>query len=543
MIHMHHKRQQSKDLEQINTLYDFPFEAIFDVPEAKEEFRHYLRKEHNEEPFLFYEEVEEYKRLRFEENKAKKAVSILKNFVLPNSKQEINVSSQLRQSVMGQFEQSGQLLNEKNLTVAEEVFDEIQLAVFSQLKRDNYPRFTHSNQFKQFLKNKDSAFITSISVKKKSKYMEYVPQLDGPVCDRDITFFSFMAFNDSLDVWDEILNNHGKRASYQTKKEFYMDDKIELKDHSLEKANGKLLKQVMILPCRKEDAFTSFAHTNLRKEIMELDSINQVDFMPISDTNKYAQSILQIQIKMKGLSWIMKPRDALVSVTSVFDTKRQSYAYIMKSTESTLVPERKSHVRAKILTAVFFSDCPADATIKTYKEFRKSLSSTNLKGSTPSPSEASKSTSTVESHTTPRKSSVSFAETPEDEDESASTESFHSDHHCKVIIVTYADLKTFQSDFVRKGVMKVKNKAVHTNFLNVIKEQSAIGFPKPKFSEGLLETFDAYSEKYLKQKEEVTWDLDDSDDTVSIQDFVQNPESRKSESASVSEALSKIVFQ
>ncbi|EFC38923.1 RGS domain-containing protein [Naegleria gruberi] len=493
------RNNSSTKLEDIHLIYEFPLEAIFDVPEAKEEFRAYLKREHNEEPLLFYEEVEDFKRLKFEENKTKKALFILKTYVMPNSSHEINISSQYRQNIVLGFEKSGQLTSEKNMLVDETIFDDSQSAIFYNLKNDTYPRFTKSVQFNNFLKQKDEAFITSISVLKNTKYMEYIPKFDGLVCDRDIQFFSFMAFNDDEEVWDEIkVGASGRRACYQSKKEFNIDE-------NEEKANGKLLKQVFILPCSKEQAFNMFSHTQVRQDILDAESINQLDYIPISKTNKYAQSILKIVIQMTGLTWVMKPRQAVVAGTVVKDTKRNCIANIMKSTNSVLLPEKKSHVKARVLSSSFFVDCYTTTHLNKLKDpphTNHSMSSGDLRKSTSSAS----STSSFS-----RKSSVAFDDSLSD----MSTESFGPiENACKVICVSYIDLQSMQSDFIRKKFFNAKNKAAHTVFMNSVKEFGALNFPKPKFSEGLYDTLDAFTSHYTTGDNDtvMTWDLEEEEE-------------------------------
>nr|CAG4713786.1 unnamed protein product [Naegleria fowleri] len=524
LLHHHLHKTQSVNIDQIYQLYEFPFEAIFDVPEAKEEFRQYLKKEHNEEPFLFYEDVEEYKRLKFEENKAKKAIAIFKNYILPYSPHEINISAQFRQNAVKSFENSGQLQNEKSVLVPETIFDEIQSSIFYNLKNDNYPRFTVSQQFKNFLKHKDISFISMIATKKNNKYMDFIPKFDGPICDRDIQFFSFMSFNEDLEVWDEVkVGEDGRRACYLSKKEFCLNDQIECE----EQMTRKLMKQIFIVPCKKEEALNVFAHTHLRKEILDLESVNQVDFNPISPNNKYAQSILHIQMQLTGFSWIMKPRETVAALTAIYDTKRQAYGMMLKSTESLLVPHRKSHVRFRILSSTFLQDCPLNTQITKQKELKRK--STSLKNSASAssssigsldgnhPSSSSNSGSFSSNISTGRKSTVT-----EEDDSSESSDSFGSaDHACKVTIVSFVELKV-QSAFLIKKVLNTKNKNGYARFLAAVKDSKVRGFPKPKFSEGLLETLDSFKEHYADA--EMTWELNAEDE---LHDIVTTPEKNK----------------
>ena len=303
-----------------------------------------------------------------------------------------------------------------------------------------------------------------------------------------------------------------------SKKEFHFNDKsIEsLTEHNhFQKENGKLLKQVFILPCTKEEAFTVFSHTHLRKEIMGLEGINQIDFIPISPQNKYAHSITHLQINMKGFSWILKPRDAVVALTSVVDTKRGCYSLMLKSTESTQMPEKKTHVRAQMLTSAFFTDCSPTDEIISYKEQKKRLRS-------PQAESSQKNNASYSSLSRHSSSSLSRHSSTSEEDETESEESFGNvEHACKLILVSYIDLKTLQSDFIRKKVISAKNKHCYANFLLAIQEQRQYGFKRPKFSEGLLETLDAFKSTYLIDTHaEITWNMEEEDAESSMHELI-----------------------
>ncbi|KAG2379062.1 hypothetical protein C9374_007700 [Naegleria lovaniensis] len=463
---------------------------------------------------------------KFEENKAKKAISIFKTYLLPNSPHEVNISAQHRQNAVKAFEQSAQLQNDKAMLVSENVFDEIQLAIFYNLKNDNYPRFTTSQQFKNFLKHKDIAFVSSIAIKKNTTYMKYVPKIEGLICDRDIQFFSFMGFNDDLDVWDEIsVSKDARCACYQSKKEFYFNDRL----GQSENMNGKIMKMKFIVPCTKEEAFNVFSHTHLRKEILDIESINQVDYTPISKNNKYAQTILQMQLQMKGFSWILKPREAVAAITCVYDTKRESLGFIMKSTETVMVPIRKSHVRIRVLNAAFFTDCPTSTTITSHKILKKQSSESSLKKSSNKKSTSTSNSSGSSSSSLSQPSLSSTTTTPSEKNHgdtlddlrsssSSSDSSFGSsaEHACKLVFTSFLDLK-IPSETVKKKLFKTKNKLVYTRLLNAIKESRSLGFPRAKFSEGVLDTLDAFKEYYLSndsKETEMTWELQDEEDDM-----------------------------
>lgn len=226
--------------------------------------------------------------------------------------------------------------------------------------------------------------------------------------------------------------------------------------------------------------------------------MNQIDYIPISKTNKYAHSLVHLYVNMRELSWILKPRDVVLAVTCVFDRKRDCLVIAKKSTETVLMPEKKSHVRAQMLTSGFFCDCSPNEKIVSVKKsnVKQSTGSSQLDRKNSNASSFSSSVSTASS--SPLSCSPNISQNGQET-------------YTKLTLLFFVDIKTLDSDFIKKKIVSKKNKLTHQAFLRSIREQREFGFKRPKFSEGLLETFDEFKSTYLSETNpvELSWDLEE----------------------------------
>ncbi|KAG2386690.1 hypothetical protein C9374_002434 [Naegleria lovaniensis] len=148
--------QQSAAHEQMIQQYSYKIEAVFDHKEARETFRKFLRKDClNEEPFIFYEAVEQYNKTRLNKNRYELARDIIDKFILVGSSHELNLSMNDRKELLNRWKQiteaNQHITNEDLLQCPPDLFSRIQDLLFIELKVDNFPRFIQSETFKKFL--------------------------------------------------------------------------------------------------------------------------------------------------------------------------------------------------------------------------------------------------------------------------------------------------------------------------------------------------------------------------------------------------------
>ena len=136
-------------------------ESVFDDKAGREYLKQFLQTEHNlrkctspttsqvnsfcrAEPLLFVEQVEEYFALKSPFNRYNKAKQIVELFFTITSKNDLNLSQQTRASVIKTFD-------ECNLNYCpRDIFDECLATIMLEIKEDIWPRFSKSNEMKEY---------------------------------------------------------------------------------------------------------------------------------------------------------------------------------------------------------------------------------------------------------------------------------------------------------------------------------------------------------------------------------------------------------
>jgi hypothetical protein len=107
------------------------------------------------EPLLFVEEVEGYFALKSPSNRYQKARLITDKFFTTTSKHDLNLSQKTRSSVLQVFNEC----NENNCP--KDLFDECLSIIMLEIKEDIWPRFSKSNQMKEYSKQFNTADLMS----------------------------------------------------------------------------------------------------------------------------------------------------------------------------------------------------------------------------------------------------------------------------------------------------------------------------------------------------------------------------------------------
>nr|CAG4718546.1 unnamed protein product [Naegleria fowleri] len=163
-------------LEQLIKQYKFKIEAVFDHDEARETFRNFLKKDClNEEPFIFYEAVEQYNKTRLGKNRFELAHEIIDKFIMVGSSHELNLSMNDRKELLKRWkeisEKNEAITNADLISCPNDLFNIIQDVLFVELKVDNFPRFIASDMFKKFLNKemkKNPSILDKLGTKKLS---------------------------------------------------------------------------------------------------------------------------------------------------------------------------------------------------------------------------------------------------------------------------------------------------------------------------------------------------------------------------------------
>jgi hypothetical protein len=83
-----------------STVYDSVFDALISEKKGKEMFKKYSMSEWSLENILYFEEVEKYKECETFKLSKRRAAEILKNYVIQGSPLEINISGEIRRTLL-----------------------------------------------------------------------------------------------------------------------------------------------------------------------------------------------------------------------------------------------------------------------------------------------------------------------------------------------------------------------------------------------------------------------------------------------------------
>eukprot|EP01080_Neovahlkampfia_damariscottae_P002109 gene2109-1976_t len=109
-------------------------------------FKKCLENQFCPEGFYFHESVESYRSLKTEDDLRNHAMYIKENFLVPNSRYEVNTSGKLKIEIYEFFE-----IDEYPLTL----FDNLDKDILHNIRMETYEKFLQSNEFQEFLKEQD----------------------------------------------------------------------------------------------------------------------------------------------------------------------------------------------------------------------------------------------------------------------------------------------------------------------------------------------------------------------------------------------------
>jgi hypothetical protein len=178
--------------------YSLIYESVFNNDEIKKEFSIFLKKERNLEPFEFILEVEKIKNEKDFEEKAKE---VYLKYIKSNSSHEINISNEEKQKFK-------QIFESKEIKIKRNVFDKLLQIIKTELKMDNYLRFTKSKECEKLIENnkKDETIVCS----DKKKIFPYT----------NLDFSSFYITTKDIEFLDHISKDSlSWKLSYKNEKE------------------------------------------------------------------------------------------------------------------------------------------------------------------------------------------------------------------------------------------------------------------------------------------------------------------------------------
>lgn len=154
-------KTEGVDAETMYKGYVFLYEDAMRQKKVKQLFGKYLKEIHNEEQFMFLEEVEKFKLMikKSEKERYNKAKDIISRFIVVFAEHELNISNEQRKDIIEKFD------NLTPNTCPTNLFDELFSDIHMSLKIDSFKRFVQSKLFRDFCDNCDEKEFSTFAQK------------------------------------------------------------------------------------------------------------------------------------------------------------------------------------------------------------------------------------------------------------------------------------------------------------------------------------------------------------------------------------------
>ncbi|KAL0481290.1 hypothetical protein AKO1_002789, partial [Acrasis kona] len=157
--------QNNEMLTELIKEYSFPFESVFDDEQCRNLLHTHLLECHNESPYLFIKETDNFSNILSQRNRIKRARTIVDSFVRIGANHEINLSHNVRTKLIDTIEMC---MDDEAIDLRKDFFNEARTTIILELKQDNYPSFVVSQVFVNHLyerAKKDFTLLDQIGVK------------------------------------------------------------------------------------------------------------------------------------------------------------------------------------------------------------------------------------------------------------------------------------------------------------------------------------------------------------------------------------------
>jgi hypothetical protein len=394
--------------------YEFNFECLFDVEKCRELFKQYLTSIQNSEPLSFLESVEEFQMKRSTKNRYEQAKTIIQTYLEVGSTNEINVSSGTRQSLLEKF----QTLDEDHCP--NDLFTDIYMTVFLELKHDTFSNFTSSVMFRSWVtdmvKQQGDSFLKKVATVKKSMSqpnspasppLSYSNQFltvpntpNSPSSVASLSDRNCSTEDDEMTDIDVDTTTTTTQLSYQTMFDmspFFYDDHFEAmrkemsepvvhwkkinnsadrsiyiakKSHKVvihgKSRKVRKYKESGILNFSAQEVF--YAYIDKRYVLYPEPLFKSIDFIQFhskdnttttsSSSIRYASTIMHMKYQVP---FPMKHRDYILSCTARKEHDG-SYVILRKSTDCSLIDKQVGHMRSYVASMIVFEPVDNNST-------------------------------------------------------------------------------------------------------------------------------------------------------------------------------------
>jgi hypothetical protein len=352
------KRNRSNvSVEKRLSQYDVAFEAVFDEPDTRQCFERHLKKIHNNEPLLFLCDLERYITLLGPRSRYLAAKKIVTTYLAEEAMYSVNVSHLQKQKVIQEFKKCSESDCSINL------FDELRLSVYIELKQDCFGTFLRSESFhkyieKQLKRNPD--YIQTLGAPKSRIMLEELESIEtndeaelsnlGVLYDpnrveaTDADFDRLLNDIRDKDMWKPVFQSE-VRSVYVSKSPYFSGKK-----------GLKKMYETGILPCSVDEAFNVYAdYSELLTIEKEISNVTAIEY---KELGRFAVTVLRFQYK---LPFPLKNRDFCL-LHSVRKEPNGDVVMIRKSINHKMCPRSKNYVRGVVSGGIAFEKIDENTT-------------------------------------------------------------------------------------------------------------------------------------------------------------------------------------
>ena len=361
------KKRKGSGCSSVISQYDFQFDAFLENSELRDQFTKFLRSRFSDEPMLFCNAVERFKRLKSSYAINMEATHIVKEFILVNSVSEVNISAGVRNGILSAYSDylSGSL---HTYVFSQSIFDDAIQSVHTCLKQDSFPQFINSVNFASFIQLhiNDENYMSKIAVFKKRASMgtpiKRNTEMDLHADDTDsddedkpsnslqlqaiIDQFNTLNNIDQLLVTDVELNCH---KQFVTNKQIW---KLQSSDGKSDqyclkvtesRPSGKIQKDVGVLPFPVPLVMHPLIDQMFVRSFSEEVTIKKMEHIETlsASSTSYSTSIVRVVL---SLSKFLKKRE-LILLSSLVKEQNGDYTGIIRSVNHPNIPKRSAYVR------------------------------------------------------------------------------------------------------------------------------------------------------------------------------------------------------
>jgi hypothetical protein len=358
--------------------YTVHFPQLFINEEFKADFLKFLKINLNDEGMLFCLAAKQFLSLPTEKLQVAKLLEIVDQFIKISAKRELNIPCDVRTEVLKKIEESKQREKPTTMVAPKTILDKMYKLVYKELKEDAFPRYIRSPRFFNLIDEKGTGFLHQIATNT-SLLEPGVIKLQPTdfksdrLIDRDIEF-ALKMYEDSPDwmALNKSSNKLGPRSFISNRNYCIgqMDNEL------------KLCKITGTVPFNIEHTvktfFTSAAQKYHDKNVIQMEVLK-------SGLNDWYHTIPSLLMRATlDVGPLLHPRELVYLATLVYDSERECYIHVGKSTEAFDILPQANVVRSHCFIGFIFDPVNDNLTRYTqvfYTDFKfKMASDMSFKG-------------------------------------------------------------------------------------------------------------------------------------------------------------------